>query len=307
MRDVSQVTVAWIIFFVIVPGITGFGYSKKEQHLWPKTHKLCAGKLQSPVSISTSKAIPLPLPALEMIGYHDFLPMPQTLVNDGRTVKLTINKNATRGKKLPYVFGAALKRDQRYEMEQLHFHWGAKNNRGAEHVLNGVRYPMEMHIVHRNLAYPNLSHALQHEDGVVVVAVLFQLQDEHNEHLRPLLERLPDVKWAYAELSVNVTISLTSLIPSNTDVFHTYKGSLTTPPCSEAATWIIFATPVPISFRQMNVFRVLSSGEEALEDNFRHLQGVGQRKIYTRRMHTWLFLKHGNSQMDFSNFSWFWT
>ncbi|EFN75460.1 Carbonic anhydrase 9 [Harpegnathos saltator] len=253
MRIISHATVTWVIF-IIVPSTSGFGYGKREQHLWPKTHKLCAGKLQSPVSISTSKAIPLPLPALEMIGYHDFLPMPQTLINDGRTVKLTINKNAIR-EKLPYVFGATLKPNQQYEIEQLHFHWGAKNNRGAEHVLNGLRYPMEMHIVHRSLAYANFSQALQHEDGVVVVAALFQLQDEHNEHLRPFLERLPDVKWAHAELSVNISITLTSLIPSDTDVFYTYKGSLTTPPCSEVITWIIFATPVPISFRQ--VFHII--------------------------------------------------
>lgn len=41
--------------------------------------------------------------------------------------------------RLPYVFGATLKQNQRYEMEQFHFHWGLQNNRGAEHVLNGVR------------------------------------------------------------------------------------------------------------------------------------------------------------------------
>jgi hypothetical protein len=34
---------------------------------------------------------------------------------------------------------------------------------------------MEMHIVHRNIAYSNLLHALQHEDGVVVIAVFFQV------------------------------------------------------------------------------------------------------------------------------------
>ncbi|XP_032680730.1 carbonic anhydrase 9-like [Odontomachus brunneus] len=303
MHNISQVTMAWIIF-IIVPSTNGFGYSKREQHLWPKTHKLCAGKLQSPVSISTSKAIPLPLPALEMIGYHDFLPMPQTLTNDGRTVKLTINKNVMY-KKLPYVFGATLKRNQQYEIEQLHFHWGAKNSRGAEHVLNGVRYPMEMHIVHRSLAYANLSHALQYEDGVVVVATLFQLRDEHNEYLRPFLERLPDVKWVHTELSVNISISLKSLIPSNTDIFYTYKGSLTTPPCSEAVTWIIFATPVSISFRQINIFRILSSGKKTLEDNFRHQQGIGLRKIYIRRMHSWF--KYSDSQLNFANLSWFWT
>lgn len=49
-----------------------------------------------------------------------------------------MDKNAIYGR-LPYIFGAILKQNEQYEMEQLHFHWGIKNNRGAEHVLNGVR------------------------------------------------------------------------------------------------------------------------------------------------------------------------
>ncbi|KAL6424264.1 hypothetical protein ACFW04_009829 [Cataglyphis niger] len=172
---ILHVKTIWLTF-VVIPNINGFGYSKKGQHLWPQKYKLCAGKLQSPIAISTSKAIPLPLPALEMIGYHDFLPMPQTFANNGQTIKLAINKNITHGR-LPYIFGAMLKQNQQYEMEQLHFHWGTKNNRGAEHVLNGIRYPMEMHIVHRNKAYSNFSHALQHEDGVAVIAVFFQVRE----------------------------------------------------------------------------------------------------------------------------------
>lgn len=34
---------------------------------------------------------------------------------------------------------------------------------------------MEMHIVHRSRAYANFSHALQYEDGIVVVATFFQV------------------------------------------------------------------------------------------------------------------------------------
>ncbi|KAL6424262.1 hypothetical protein ACFW04_009829 [Cataglyphis niger] len=309
---ILHVKTIWLTF-VVIPNINGFGYSKKGQHLWPQKYKLCAGKLQSPIAISTSKAIPLPLPALEMIGYHDFLPMPQTFANNGQTIKLAINKNITHGR-LPYIFGAMLKQNQQYEMEQLHFHWGTKNNRGAEHVLNGIRYPMEMHIVHRNKAYSNFSHALQHEDGVAVIAVFFQLQDEQNELLQSLVNKLPDIQWAPLEVSVNISITLASLIPLNTDIYYIYKGSLTTPPCNEAVTWIIFATPVPISFRQMNTFRILSNGEEILGDNFRRLQDIGQRKIYIRRLMPssprvpWgLSIKQDDSRWNFSNLSWFWS
>ncbi|KAL0117695.1 hypothetical protein PUN28_008834 [Cardiocondyla obscurior] len=310
MHHILQVlTPTWFVFiFISRNGINGFGYSKREQHLWPQKYESCAGELQSPVAISTSKAIALPLPALEMVGYHDFLPTPQVLINNGRTVKLIVKKNATY-ERSPYIFGAILKQNQQYEMEELHFHWGIKNSKGAEHVLNGVRYPMEMHIVHRNTAYPNISHALRHEDGLVVVATFFQLQDEDNTLVRPLIQKLPDVQWAHTERSVNISITLASLIPSNTDVFYTYKGSLTTPPCSEVVTWIIFAIPTPLSVRQINTFRKLSNGEETLGDNFRLLQDIGQRKIYTRRLDSSLWakdIKRNNSQLNITDLSWFW-
>jgi carbonic anhydrase len=64
---------------------------------------------------------------------------------------------------------------------------------------------------------------------------------------------------------------------------HT-TGSLTTPQCNEAVTWIIFPDPIPISLNQMAKFRSLSNGAGGLllVDNYRHLQPVGNRKIYLR-------------------------
>lgn len=53
-----------------------------------KDHKTCAGKLQSPIALSTTQSLPLPLPALEMIGYHDFLKNPIKLENNGHSGNL---------------------------------------------------------------------------------------------------------------------------------------------------------------------------------------------------------------------------
>lgn len=53
------------------------------------------------------------------------------------------------------------------------------------------------------------------------------------------------------EVKLNISITLASLLPKNIDVFYTYKGSLTTPPCNEVVTWVIFPKPVPISFTQV--------------------------------------------------------
>lgn len=64
------------------------------------------------------------------------------------TVALSVSKKSLR-KRLPHVFGAMLDPEQEYELEGLHFHWGMKNNRGSEHILNGVRYgQLDIHCQH---------------------------------------------------------------------------------------------------------------------------------------------------------------
>ena len=93
------------------------------------------------------------------------------------TVSITIPKlsDAERdnGEFMPYVRGAKLPGE--FEVEGIHFHWGDKNNRGAEHVVNDIRYTMEMHIVHRNKKYASLTEALDYVDGAAVLGFFFNV------------------------------------------------------------------------------------------------------------------------------------
>jgi carbonic anhydrase len=70
----------------------------------------------------------LNFPAVEFIYYHNLLPGPLTIHNNGASVSLIVPKpeNST---DFPYIFGGKLKDE--YEFAGLHFHWGDKNNRGA--------------------------------------------------------------------------------------------------------------------------------------------------------------------------------
>lgn len=46
---------------------------------------------------------------------------------------------------------------------------------------------------------------------------------------------------------VNIFDLLSSYIDLNGDEFYTYKGSLTTPPCTEEVTWFVFSKILPIT------------------------------------------------------------
>lgn len=77
------------------------------------------------------------------------------------------------------------------------------------------------------------------------------MQDEDNDNLQPILKSLSEVRWVNSTVKMNGSFTLASIMPTNTETYYTYKGSLTTPPCNEAVTWIIFSTPVQISFKQV--------------------------------------------------------
>ncbi|KAL9894013.1 carbonic anhydrase 9 isoform 2-T2 [Glossina fuscipes fuscipes] len=320
-----------------------FGYSESNQKRWARHHGYCAGKTQSPIAVNPTRAISLHMPAVDMIGYHNLLPYPLKIINNGHTesvsqsvrweilisfyffflfsfeiffpfvfntVSIAIPKLSEeqlgKGEFMPYTSGAKLPGE--FEVESIHFHWGDKNNRGAEHVVNDIRYTMEMHIVHRNRKYSNLTEALGYTDGVAVLGFFYNLDEDEGLGLTAISRHLHLVPEAHNEATLNVTFSLSSLINSvDVDKFYTYKGSLTTPPCSEAVTWILYPDPIPISAKQISRFRQLYDVEEgALVDNFRQLQPLGNRRIFMRVGHT----HHTNiqtliSEVDYRKWDWF--
>nr|XP_036675519.1 carbonic anhydrase 2 [Drosophila suzukii] len=286
-----------------------FGYSEPNQRRWARHHGHCAGKTQSPIAITTSRTMSVHMPAVDMIGYHNLLPYPLKMLNNGHTVSISIPKvNVTEVGEdfLPYIRGAKLPGE--FEVEGLHFHWGDKNNRGSEHVINDIRYTMEMHIVHRNKKYATIGEALNHQDGAAVLGFFFNLDEDEGPGLVTINRHLHLIADANQEATLNVTFSLSSLIAGvDVDKFYTYKGSLTTPPCSEAVTWILFPDPIPISPKQISRFRQLSDTQDgALVDNFRTLQPVGNRRIFARTghvRHTSIeALKH---EGDYLKYDWF--
>ena len=63
-----------------------------------------------------------------------------------------------------------------YRRIQTHWHWGTNNSVGSEHVLDGMKYPLEIHMVHFNEKYSDLKEASLHPDGVAVNAFLYKVR-----------------------------------------------------------------------------------------------------------------------------------
>ena len=53
---------------------------------------------------------------------------------------------------------------------------------------------MELHFVHYNSKYKDIGEAIQNEDGLAVLGVLFELSPYDNPNLNPLLNAIPAIQ-----------------------------------------------------------------------------------------------------------------
>ncbi|KAM4834034.1 carbonic anhydrase 5A, mitochondrial isoform 2-T2 [Thomomys bottae] len=172
--------------------------------------------------------------------------------------------------------------ENHYRLKQFHFHWGAGNERGSEHAVDGQVFPAELHLVHWNsIKYANYKEAVTGETGLAVMGVFLKLGARH-QALQKLVDILPEIKHKDTWSAMG-PFDPSCLLPTCRD-YWTYEGSLTTPPLAESVTWIIQKQPVEVAPSQLSAFRKLlvsaqGEEEEMMADNYRPLQPLLNRKV----------------------------
>jgi carbonic anhydrase len=252
---------------------------------WESLYPTCNGSRESPIAIdkrtvkTDHKLGPLKLSSEKPIGHK------WTVVNNGHSVQFS----GSDFKNVPEISGGGL--DGPYVFTQFHFHWGAKDSRGSEHVINGHRYPLELHIVHRKKS-DNASYASIDSSGMAVVSVLFTIGKVPHDQLDKLIAAVIKVADKPGN-PINITLrelDLADFIPKSPSAYYRYIGSLTTPPCSEAVVWTVLEKPQTVTERQLEIFRHLHEQagrptnakdyqEDVIEDNFRPLQALDGRVV----------------------------
>jgi carbonic anhydrase len=152
----------------------------------------------------------------------DYRPGRFGIVDTGRTVQVNV----------PPGQGFELM-GRRYELQQFHFH------RPSEQRIDGRRFDMDVHLVHRSA------------DGkLAVVAVMLQ-----RGAALPLLQTL----WGGIPLEkgeeqpLHAEVDPAQLLPQDRR-YYSYMGSLSTPPCTEGVLWLAMQQPVSLSAAQIDVF-----------------------------------------------------
>lgn len=83
-------------------------------------------------------------------------------------------------------------------------------------------------------------------------SIVFKISDHKNENYEPLIEAIQKVKEPSSATLLMDAPALDALIPKERNVYFTYGGSLTTPPCTEVVTWIDLNTTIPLAHDQVN-------------------------------------------------------
>ncbi|XP_038068664.1 carbonic anhydrase-related protein-like isoform X1 [Patiria miniata] len=257
------------------------------------------GDCQSPININSRQAVydsTLNKPSLNA----DYaLCRECEMINTGNTVQISVKYKpdgvmAGLGKSEPpprsVLTGGPLAPDSSYELAEFTFHWGKEDDRGSEHTVNGKAYPMELHLIHWNSQlYETVEEAMGRDDGIAIVALFIQVGREH-VGLRTLTDYLETVQSKGKSISITTPFHPTCLLPDPMlRDFWSYQGSLTTPPCNEKVTWILFRYPLTISHTQMEEFRRLKNYPKGshpaadddgfLADNFRPTQPLNDRVV----------------------------
>jgi len=171
----------------------------------------------------------------------NYQPSPIKVLNNGHTIQVN------------YSGDSAIKiGSQVYKLVQFHFHSPSEN------TVKKKPFDMELHLVHKN-----------DKDKLAMVNVFMQ-GGTANKTLDPVWANIP--KEINKEVSLTAQINAADLLPAKQSFYH-FKGSLTTPPCSEGVQWFVMKEPTTVSTEQVKSFVA------AVGNNARPVQALNQRSV----------------------------
>ncbi|TBN03006.1 carbonic anhydrase family protein [Hyunsoonleella flava] len=221
-----------------------WGYSgETAPEYWTEIEKNsdCGGAYQSPINIIHRRTDSMQIQGDLKIQYT-----PTTLLKEVENNGHSIQFDFEEGDSINY-------KNETYYLKQIHFH------EPSEHKINGLIYPLEMHLVHMN------------KSGNITVLGLLGEEGEESQLFEFFESFLPLKNGAVKDIHQKVDLSSLFLEDKH---YYSYTGSLTTPPCSENVNWIVFKEPIILSVEE-----VIKLRDNMPLNNYRNEQPINDRVV----------------------------
>lgn len=217
------------------------GETSPEHWIEIEKNSDCDGKYQSPINIIHRRADSVKLQGDLKIQYT-----PNTLLKEVENNGHSIQFDFEAGDSINY-------KNETYYLKQIHFH------EPSEHKINGLIYPIEMHLVH-----------ISNSGNITVLGLLGEEGEE--SQLFEFFESFLPLKNGEIK-DIHQKIDLSSLLLEDKH-YYSYTGSLTTPPCSENVNWIVFKEPIVLSVEE-----VIKLRDNMPLNNYRNEQPINDRIV----------------------------
>ncbi|XP_043193035.1 carbonic anhydrase 12-like [Amphibalanus amphitrite] len=275
-------------------GPEGHGWSYHDLHAWNSVEGSQCGQIskqQSPIDLTRGRC-----------GASDAQPphvalnrnwWPVVVSNDGRTLKIDFDCfGAVDGLASPMMLffpGAqsdlqVSKEDLRYELAEVHFHWGGKGRKGSEHAIEGQRFDAEAHFKFKHVTYSltsyyqvRLTEGALYAVGVPLIAGAgerFNLVSDTGFPTFGLEDTMSQVRRYNTGFNMTINVAeLKTLFDRVLQNVYKYTGSLTTPPCTLKLPWLVSAEPTYIKPEFLAELRKLRDEKgSVIKHNVRPLQ-----------------------------------
>jgi len=220
-----------------------FHWSYAAPQKWAGGYALCDGEAQSPIDIETGAAVSGE--AGDSIDKRSaYVPL------DGRQVHDNGHNVQVNGE-----FGTLEMPDGMYEVKQFHFHFP------SEHQVNGRLAAGEIHIVHQKMGS-------QGTNDLAVVGILLDTEttlagDFDAKERKKELDFLTNIGFGRSlpkldeDIAIEAEVDLNAFSKELSGPFFHYKGSLTTPPCSETVHWYVLEQAAVVTPEMMDSFKAI--------------------------------------------------
>merc|ERR1719350_2529118 len=241
----------------------------------------CDGIKQSPININNSMVQDLYFYNQLSLADYD-ADYAGVFTNNGHTLVFNLDE-AESGGTLPTFSSPFVATNAKYELQQFHFHWGSSPDIGSEHTIDGIAFPMEIHLVHKKTDYASVGASLDYDDGLSVIGIFFQVADTSDDGLEDIIAAAETIASAGADQSgesVAGSINMSTFLYQTGRSYYYYKGSLTTPPCTETVDWHVMEGAIRITEEDLEILRTLTYNDGApMVDNYRNTLPLNNRII----------------------------